>query len=264
MNNTFIANGRINDTRIINNVFVKTAIRTEKNRHLRLARERWSLLIAKERGLRVPEVVDYYINDYEKEVLELQAIEGKSLSLFPLDIQAEVMKKVGLDLLKLKSVSKKFGWPSHETFDGEFNNWEDFLYYFINRYGNRLIKHRILTKQEIEKLIDKLRKNNFSIRESDLVHRDIKPSNIVFSKQSSEYWIVDWENTFLGEGIFDLATYSGNYGRDNLWKMLAIGFGENPIHSEKYLTYEKIALLGTIDFYRKHRLDYSEKIALFR
>ena len=80
------------------------------------------------------------------------------------------------------------------------------------------------------------------------------------SEDLIKYWIVDWENSLMGDQLFDLAVYSAKFGRDRLWEGLADGLGNLGIESDKYKLYEVIALIGTIDFYRKQGINYSQKV----
>jgi len=251
--------GRINNTRIVRGVFIKTAVRVEHSKRLRLKREQWSLSIAKERGVSVPKVIDYYLDRKGREVLKLEVIRARTLTAFPIESQIEIMRKVGSEMLKLRSVSKKFGWPDLSTLEGEFDEWRLFLYKFTERYSGRLVRRHILQKDFVTYLLKRISSFDFGINESDLIHRDIKLGNILCTEGLTGYWIVDWENSLLGDQLFDLAVYSANYGQDRLWEGLVEGFGSPALESDKYKLYEKIALIGTIDFYRKRGLDYSQK-----
>jgi len=252
--------GRINNTRIVGGVFIKTAVRVEPNKRLRLKREQWSLSIARERGVNVPKVIDYYIDNGGHEVLKLEVIHEKTLTMFPVQSQVEVMRKVGSEMLKLRSVSKKFGWPDTNTLECKFDKWGSFLYKFTKRYSKRLINWDILQNDFVINLLKRISRFDFGVEESDLVHRDIKPNNILCTEDLTRYWIVDWENSLLGDQLFDLAVYSANFGRDRLWKGLVNGFGDLSVESDKYKLYEMIALIGTIDFYRKQGINYSQKV----
>jgi len=253
--------GRINNTQIVENIFIKTAVRVEPTRRLRLKREMWSLLIAKEKGISVPKVIDYYIDHEGREVLETEAIiNGKVLTKFPIKLQIQVMKKIGSEILKLGSISKKFGWPNPDTLDGEFNAWGLFLFDFTKRYGQRLVDKNILSINFLENLLERISDFNFDLENSGLVHRDIKPNNILCTKDLNEYWLIDWENSLLGDQLFDLASYGANYGQDCLWKGLVDGFNSSAIMFEKYKLYEIIVLVGAIDFYMNQRIDCSQKL----
>ena len=252
--------GRINNTKIVGDVFIKTAVRVESDERLRLKRERWALNIAKEKEVSVPKVIDYYLDDKGREVLKLEAIPAKTLSAFPVKSQAEVMWKVGSEILRLKSVSKKFGWPDPNTLEGEFDEWKLFLYKFTGIYSGRLVERHIIQNDFAIGLLKRITRFDFEIVESDLVHRDIKANNVLCSEDLTRYWIVDWENCLLGDQLFDIAVYSANYGRDRLWKALVEGSRSPSVESDKYKLYEAIALIGTIDFYRKQGMNYSQKV----
>lgn len=252
--------GRINNTRIVEKIFIKTAVRAEHSKRLRLKREKWALSIARERGISVPKIIDYYIDDKGHEVLKLEAIQAKTLTTFPIELQVQVMRKVGSEILKLKSVSKKFGWPDPNTLECEFDEWGLFLYEFTKRYSGRLARIDILRKDFVADILKRISNFDFGIKESDLVHRDIKPNNVLCSEDLTKYWIVDWENSLMGDQLFDLAVYSAKFGRDRLWGGLADGLGNLGIKSDKYKLYEAIALIGSIDFYRKQGINYSQKV----
>ncbi|MDP3014931.1 MAG: aminoglycoside phosphotransferase family protein [bacterium] len=253
--------GRINNTQTVGNIFIKTAVRAESSRRLRLKREMWSLFIAKKKGMSVPRVIDYYIDHKGQEVLKTEAvINGKVLTTFPIGLQIQVMKKIGSEILKLELVSEKFGWPNPNTLKGEFDKWGLFLYDFTRRYGQRLVDRSILPNNFLESLLERISGFNFNLKNSGLVHRDIKPNNILCTENLNEYWLIDWENSLLGDQLFDLASYGANYGRDCLWEGLADGFGSSAVMPEKYELYEMIVLIGAIDFYRNQGIDYSQKL----
>ena len=186
--------GRINNTQFQGDVFVKTAIRIESSKRLRLKREKWSLLIAKERGVRVPEVIEYYVDKNGREVLKLKKIDAQILLHFPVSRQVEIMRRVGTEMLKLKSISKNFGWPHPETMKGEYKSWNLFLYDFVKTYGGKLTNHYIIDEKIVSNLLQELKQFDFNIQNSDLIHRDKKPNNILCSKDLSNFWIIDWEN----------------------------------------------------------------------
>ncbi len=256
--------GRINNTQFQGDVFVKTAIRIESSKRLRLKREKWSLLIAKERGVRVPEVIEYYVDKNGREVLKLKKIDAQILLHFPVSRQVEIMRRVGTEMLKLKSISKNFGWPHPETMKGEYKSWNLFLYDFVKTYGGKLTNHYIIDEKIVSNLLQELKQFDFNIQNSDLIHRDIKPNNILCSKDLSNFWIIDWENTLLGDQLFDIAVFGANYGHNRLWRGLIDGFDKPSIQSKKYKLYEMISLIGTIDFYREHQMSYFKNTKTLR
>ena len=88
------------------------------------------------------------------------------------------------------------------------------------------------------------------IQTAFLVNRDIKPGNII-RDINGKTWIIDWENAILGDPLYDLAIFGGNYGHGKLWKSLLDGYGFT-LPSLKYYVYQAVALFGTIDFCIKY------------
>lgn len=252
-----VRQGRRNETKICNNgTVVKRSLVKEKHRQLRLGREAWALRIAKDRGVYVPEVIDYYMGN-GVEVLITSFINGTDLTFVSEQEKVIAMQNVGQQMLKLSSVASGFGWPHPDTHIGEFDNWYDFLLHFVNMYGVSICQDGIISTEKIEKTKELLRKINPQLKTPSLVHRDIKPGNVI--KGDYYYWIIDWENALLGDPLFDPASYAANFGRDHLWKSLALGFGVN-ISSELYMLYETIILIGTIDFLNKEGLNFDNHL----
>lgn len=253
-----IRKGRLNFTEITEaGLFIKKTIVPDETRIQRLKREQWALLVARSRGVNVPTVIDYYIDPEQREVLVLKKINAKELTFYPNKFRREAMSIIGSQMLKLNSVSTKFGWPHPDVMEGEYNNWGDFLYSFTKIYGERIVNQGVISKETLFDLLRAIKMFDFQIKSASLIHRDIKLGNILCT-HDSQTWIVDWENALLGDALFDIATYGANYGRDYLWEALAEGL-KSPVNSQCYRLYEVIALIGTIDFYKKQGLNYQKK-----
>ncbi len=260
MNVLAVRNGRTNKTIITEDFFLKTAVAKDETRRTRLSRERWALALARTRGLPVPDVLEYAVRGNE-EILKLERINAPNLTFYNVDVQSRILKRVGIDFSsKLKNISDRFGWPDEEKFLGTYATWKEFLSEFIERYGRRIVEKKIIPPVFLETVLAAVSEMQFYKNGADLIHRDIKEENILYLPESDQYWIVDWENALLGDGLFDLATYSGDYGRTSLWMALADGFGKENIKSRQYLLYEAAALIGTIDFYRKQNIESSFRI----
>jgi len=257
-------NGRTNETHFEgDNFFVKTAEVQEESGRKRLAREAWALGLSKERGLSVPKVIEYGRDDKDCEFIKLERIHGLVLSRFPVNSQIEIIRKIGQEMTRLKSVSDGFGWPNTETSEGEYKEWNEFLYDFTVTYGERLANRCIISDRIFSNLLKEIKCFDFSVRKADLIHRDIKSNNILVSEDLKKHWLIDWENAFLGDGIFDVAVYGSNYGHNRLWGALVEGYcadGGSIVDSKKYKLYEAISLIGTIDFLRKMDIDFSQQI----
>lgn len=254
--------GRLNETHFDgDNFFVKTAEVKEESGRKRLWRESWALNLSHTKGLSVPKVVEYGINNKNKEFLKSERVHGVVLSRLPVKSQIKIMGRIGSEIKKIKGVSKKFGWPNPEISDGEYKKWDEFLYDFVQRYGERLKNRYIISDRVLSNLLQEIKSFDFDVTKADLIHRDIKPNNILVSEDLKEYWLTDWENALLGDGMFDIAVYGSDYGHDRLWHAFVGGYADNfSINSKKYKLYEAISLIGTIDFLRKMDIDFSKQI----
>lgn len=252
--------GRLNRT-IVDAETTKIAIMPDHNRQRRLYRECWALRIAQSRGVLVPSVVDYRIDNIDGkkvEVLVLETIKGKTISFQETTQNIQTMRLVGQQLNLLNcSGNSGYGWPHPESLKGEFETWKSFLYFFIQKYGKRLLERDIVSNRMLNDLLEIVNAFDFKVDSSTLIHRDIKPANILNTPQGP--YIIDWENSLLGDSLFDLAQYGANYGRTKLWIALADGLNVDNIENDKYILYETIALIGIIDFCRKQKFNYSEK-----
>ena len=253
--------GRLNQTIVGPEKTTKIAVMAEHSRQKRLYREQWALKIALSRNILVPPTIDYHINKIngkEIEILILKTIKGEIISFHETAHNIKAMYLVGCQLNLLNLLGEiGFGWPHPETLRGEFKSWESFLIFFVQKYGKRLLDCDIISCEALDNLLRKI--TNFShclIISPSLIHRDIKPANILYA--SNGPYILDWENALLGDSLFDVAQYGANYGKTKMWQSLADGFGFC-IDDDKYALYEAIALIGVIDFYRKQKLNYSEK-----
>ena len=253
----FKYNGRINEIFVGSKEVIKKAIVHEENRQFRLKRESWALAVARSKGVNVPAVVSYYIDDNNQEVLITQRINGIELSSECTPADQNSFFNVGVQMHKLLLPSQGFGWPHPRTMEGEFPDWSSFLCHFSSTYGMRMIKTGIIPVALVANILNLIKKINPKVIAPFLVHRDIKPRNILYTPDH-RVWIIDWENAILGDYLFDVASYGARYGHDLLWHRLAEGYDAG-VESSKYNLYEAVLLVGLIDFLRKHGLSFDQQ-----
>jgi len=254
--------GRLNIIEIVDEKTVrKIGIIREVSRPQRLKVEAWVLSQVRQRGVNVPKVLQYSQNEKGREVLLLERINGRRLSQEKSKQNARVMFEVGsqLRLLRGSMENQGWGWFDSTSMLGKFSDWRSFLKFYLQEYGNSIKDRGTLTEGELEKLLLSLNKIDFGEVTPSFVHRDIKPSNILIDS-NRKVWILDWENTIIGDQLFDLAAFGVRYGEGEFWKNLKKGLNfEEEILSPKYQLYKILALIGVIDFYQKYQLNIGKK-----
>lgn len=247
--------GRLNTVEFVNEKIIrKIGIVKESTRPHRLKVEAWALSQARCRGVNVPIVIDYYEDRDGREVLMLERIQGRTILNGYFEESANSLFNVGLQMALLYNVSASYGWIDATSMTGSFKDWKSFLLTYIQTYGERLSRENIIEEEHLQKVLNVIDSNELEPSTPCLVHRDIKPGNIIKDK-NEEIWIIDWENAILGDSIYDIALFGARYGHGVLWKGLVSGCGFN-ISSLKYALYEVIGLIGLVDFYRKHQINY--------
>lgn len=250
--------GRLNTMEFVNEEIVrKIGVVQEEVRPYRLKVEAWALSQARSRGVNVPCVLDYYRDSNRREVLVLKRIHGKHLSRCISQENTECMFKVGAQMVLLSNAPLDcgWGWINPSTMTGVSESWQSFLLLYVQTYYKLFIEKNILEEshfQTVYRAIDSIDLNGLK---SCLVHRDIKPSNLIKGNNGT-VWIIDWENTILGDSLYDLAIFGARYGHGVLWENLVLGYGFD-VSSLKYTLYEIIGLIGLIDFYREYKINYS-------
>lgn len=258
-----VRKGRLNIIEIRNDTgsIYKIGIIKEKSRPYRLKVEAWVLSQLNSLGVNVPRVFGYYQDQEGREVLILQRIYGKRLSQIMSKKNAQVMLKVGTQLALLRSSMKSqgYGWIDPISMTGKFDDWRSFLLFYLQKYGDLLKNRGTLSEESLKKLLHLLDSINLEDVKPCLVHRDIKPSNILIDK-NGEVWILDWENTIIGDQLFDLAIFGARFGEGEFWKNLAKGLElEFETSSPKYMLYKIIGLIGVIDFCQQYGLHWEGK-----
>ncbi|MDP2631036.1 MAG: phosphotransferase [Candidatus Uhrbacteria bacterium] len=252
-------NGRMNRVILLGNDRVqKTATRVELSRPCRLKVEHWALTQAKQRNLPVPTPLRHFIDAHGYECLVTSHIAGTPLSLCSRDSKRKGYATIGPHMLKLGGVIEGFGWISPNEWKGEFETWQSFLQHFHQRYGIRLASQGILTHghvSSVERAIEKLEQPV----ESFLLHRDLKPANILRDNKNG-FWILDWENSILGDPLFDVACFGANHGHGYCWEELRKSYGL-PIDHLAYLVYEILAFMGIICFNLQHNKPIERRTA---
>lgn len=247
--------GRLNIIEFIDEKIIrKTGIIKEITRPYRLKVEAWALSQAQCRGVNVPLVIDYYEDRDGREVLVLERIQGRTLFNGYFKENANSLFNVGLQMALLHNISASYGWIDAISMTGSFKDWKSFLLTYVQTYGERLSKEKIIKEEHLQEVHNAIDRNELEISGSCLVHRDIKPANIIRDK-NEKIWIVDWENAILGDSVYDIALFGARYGHGTLWKSLVSGCGFD-VSSLKYALYEVIGLIGLIDFCRKHQINY--------
>ncbi len=245
-----IRNGRLNIIRFIDKKKIyKIGVIKESKRPSRLGVECWALEVARKYGINVPKVIDYYLSRKKQEILVLERIDGKRVSVLCFNERKNCMQSVGSQMMKLADISSGFGWIDPLSKKGTSISWKSFLCLYINEYGKRLVREKIFSRDDLQKIIDYLEILDLQIRIPYLINRDIKTTNLIKSVDE-KIWILDWENAILGDPLYDIAMFGARRGRGELWKNLVNGYGVD-INCPEYNLYEIAILIGIIEFNRK-------------
>jgi len=253
-----IRKGRLNITEFVSDeVIRKISVVQETVRPHRLKVEGWALSQAKIRGINVPSVFDYYQDKDGREVLVLERIQGQHLLWRCSQENIRCMSEVGGQILLLSNAPLDcgWGWINPSTMTGVSEDWQSFLLSYVQTYHKLFIEKNILEESHFQTVYRAIDSIDLSGLKPCLVHRDIKPSNLIKGNDGI-VWIVDWENAILGDSLYDLATFGVRYGHGILWDNF-VSRCELDFSLSKYTFYEIIVLIGLIDFYREHKINYS-------
>lgn len=251
--------GRCNIVKFVNEKFIqKIGIVKEEVRPYRLMVESWAISQSRSKGINVPRVIDYYLNPKGQEVLILERIHGKSLSFNMLKSNANCILDVGRQMSLLNNIGVNYGWIDPISYKGSNENWQSFISWYTQTYGERLVEEKIIKENDFIKIYKMTEQIDLNISVAHLVNRDIKLPNII-KDNKGKIWIVDWENAILGDPLYDLALFGIKYGHGILWENLKLGYEieQLPI---KYDLYEIIGLIGIIDFYQKNNINHIRKL----
>jgi aminoglycoside phosphotransferase (APT) family kinase protein len=230
----------------------KISVIKEETRPSRLKVEAWALSQARSHGINVPRVIDYYLDEKGREVLVLERIFGKSLSLNPPKENTSYIFNIGKQLASLKNIGVNYGWIDSFLGVGNSESWRAFILTYTKKYGERLVKEKVLKNDQFQKLLKLVELIKTNIAAPYLIHRDIRLPNLI-KDDNGKVWIVDWENAILGDPLYDLALFGVRYGHGILWRSLKSGYGFNLL-LKTYDLYEIVALIGIIDFYLKNQI----------
>lgn len=252
--------GRLNTMEFVNERIVrKIGVVQEEVRPSRLKVEAWALSQARLRGVNTPGVLNYYRDSGGREVLVLERIPGKHLLRSISQENTEHIFRVGtqIALLSKAPLDRGWGWVNPVSMTGISECWQSFLLLYVQTYHKRFVEENIIEEAYLQKIYSAIDSINLNTLEPCLVHRDIKPSNVILGNNDI-VWIVDWENTILGDSLYDLAIFGVRYGHGVLWKNLTLGCGFD-VSLPEYALYEVIGLIGLIDFYREYQINYGER-----
>lgn len=253
-----IRKGRLNTTEFVSNeVIHKVGIVQEAVRPHRLKVEGWALSQAKIRGINVPRVLDYYRDKDGREVLVLERIKGQHLLRRCSQENIKCMSEVGEQILSLSNapLDRGWGWINPSTMTGISESWQSFLLLYVQTYHKIFIEKNILEESHFQTVYRAIDSIDLKGLRPCLVHRDIKPPNLI-KRDNGTVWIIDWENTILGDSLYDLATFGARYGHGILWDNLVARY-QFDFSLPRYTFYEIIVLIGLIDFYREYKINYS-------
>lgn len=241
-----------------NQVIRKISMVRETVRLQRLEVEAWALTQVKARGINVPRVVDYYRNARNQEVLVLERIYGRPLSLCNPKEKTEALVRVGPQMVTLNNIAPNFGWINPITMQGDSVSWRLFISTYTQTYCERLVNNGILNREDASVIYRLIQDIDIDLSDSFLLNRDFRLSHF-FLDNSDKVWILDWENVILGDPLYDLAIFAVRYGEGILCQNLQSGYNFEYLLL-KYSLYKIIALIGIIDYCRKSGIDYSGKI----
>lgn len=250
--------GRLNIIKFVDeDVVHKIGVVPEEARPYRLKVEAWALSRARQKGINTPRVLDYYRDNKGQEVLVLEKISGRHLSLQRSRENAECMCNVGSQMLLLDDATIDYGWIDPDSFTGTTESWDLFISSYLYRYGSRLVQRGVIDKVLLEEICRRGEDIDLEISSPSLVNRDLKPSNVI-KDNDGKVWIIDWEDVILGDPLYDVAIFGAKYGHGFLWENLIRGFGLD-VSTPKYFLYEAIGLIGIIDFYYNNKISFRRR-----
>jgi len=236
----------------------------EKSRPDRLKIEAWALSQARTKGINVPRVMDYYRDTEGREVLVLERIHGKSLSLGKSKETIDCISDVGRQMISLSLRSDavvNYGWINPISMIGNSESWLSFVLAYTRAFGEPLVKENVIKEKCLQKVYRTIKFAELNISTPLLVNGDIRLPHLL-RDSNGKVWIVDWENVILGDPLWDLAFFGIRYGHGVLWQNLKSGYGFGSL-LQRYTLYETVALIGMIDFFRENKINYYGKLRKF-
>ncbi len=253
-----IRKGRLNEVGFTTTDAIhKIATVKESRRPSRLKVESWALSTARECGVNVPKVLDYFVNPDEQEVLVIERVPRCiPLARCSPREQATHMFDVGRQMALLSQSSSGYGWIDASAFRGCYETWKEFLLLYVNTFGLRLSVAQIVDPESVARVATIIKGVDLPLSTPYLLHRDLKPANLLVDEKR-RVWIVDWENVILGDPLYDLAIVGAREGHNFVWQNLVRGRSLE-VDSAKYQLYEVLALFGFLDFGRRYGQQYKE------
>jgi len=251
-----IRKGRLNEVRFsTTDALHKIATVKESRRPSRLKVESWALSTARECGVNVPKVLDYFVNPEGQEVLVIERVPRcVPLTRCSPREQAKHIFDVGRQMTLLNQSASGYGWINAVTFRGCYETWKEFLLSYVDTFGLRLSAAQIIDQKSVAKVTAIIKGTDLPLNPPYLLHRDLKPTNLLIDEKS-KMWIVDWENTILGDPLYDLAIVGARGGHNLVWRNL-VGGRSLEVDSVRYQLYEVLALFGFLDFGRRYGQQY--------
>lgn len=254
-----ITRRRLNEIRILDSQSVqKVGTEQEISRSSRLEVEAWALSFAQKRGVRVPRLLSYSRNPLGQEVLITERVWGGTLSLRELFQNPSILEQVGEQMTLLGNAASRYGWIDPVARNGSHESWQEFLSLYVQQHGRSLVQLAFIDVGSLMKVGKAIEATDFDLPLPYLLHRDLQPSNFLRDSRGN-IWILDWEHAILGDPLYDIAIVGIRYGHGLLWKHLLNGY-DLGLSPQRYLLYEIIALMGTVDFYRKAGFSYRTKL----
>ncbi len=136
-----------------------------------------------------------------------------------------------VDLLtKIHSIYLKgFGYISTTKgeLSGIFSKWNDYL---VGRFEYNIeFLENFLPISKINKIksIFYNRVDNINIKRGVLIHNDIKTDNLIFNQDTQQLYILDWEESIIGDPLFEYAGILNKIKNNQLSPLLKMKWWDN-------------------------------------